>query len=180
MRTRLTGSAGFTGNGVTVAVIDSGIAIADDYCIERIAQTGRFRPETSRRQVWPRHSRRRHHHRRWFCVSRESSLWRQLRRCCPRASVLNLRVLDGNGAGQTSNVLAALDWCLQEQRSIQHPRHQPLPGSSRLRILQDRSALPGGRALRRERAWWWSWPPETTARTANGAPVYGGITSPGQ
>ena len=42
----------------------------------------------------------------------------------PDASLVVLKVLDGNGQGTISNIIAALDWVLAQPHAVQHPRRQ--------------------------------------------------------
>ena len=44
----------------------------------------------------------------------------------PGASLVSLKVLDANGNGTISNVIAALDWVAANRPALQHPRRQPV------------------------------------------------------
>ena len=44
----------------------------------------------------------------------------------PGAKLLGLKVLDGEGHGYVSDVIAAIDYAIVGQAHLQRPRHQPL------------------------------------------------------
>ena len=83
----------------------------------------------------------------------------------PGAHLINVRVLNREGVGYTSDVIAGIQWIVANRGkyaikvvnlSLGHPQVEP---------VLDRSALPRGRERRRPPAWS-SWPrPVTTART---------------
>ncbi len=57
---------------------------------------------------------------------------RSIKGIAPGANIINLRVLDSNGAGTDSDVIAAIDARHQLSVHLQHPRDQPLARPSRL------------------------------------------------
>ena len=66
----------------------------------------------------------------------------------PDASLVSLKVLDGNGNGTISNIIAALDWVLANHTDLQHPRRQHVGGRGDSRIGLDRPADARGQARR--------------------------------
>ncbi len=69
----------------------------------------------------------------------------------PAAHLVSLKVLDENGGGVISDVIAAFEWAIANRVALQHPRHQPVGGRAHHRILRNRSADPRGQARRRRR-----------------------------
>ena len=99
---------GLTGNGVTVAVIDSGIAYHDDFVSElgswRIDEASTSRTEAVRRSVRAWHACSRHH--RWQRhMSKEN-----IRVSRPKSDLINLKVADKDGMTYESDVVEALEW----------------------------------------------------------------------
>ena len=62
----------------------------------------------------------------------------------PNASLVSLKVLDGNGSGTISNIIAAFDGLSPTTRP-QHPRHQSSVGEITESYLTDRSRWPRSR-----------------------------------
>ena len=98
----------------------------------------------------------------------------------PDAALVALKVLDKDGKGTISNIIAALDWVGREREDVQHPRRQRVGRRRRHRIrtgpIRSRSP-PSASSTRassssRRRA--------TSGKNAKGEKQYGGILSPGQ
>ena len=66
-------------------------------------------------------------------------------------SIIDLRVLDANGAGTDSLVIAAINQAIALKSRYNRRRDQPLVGPRGLRELQTRSYLPGSQAGLEER-----------------------------
>ena len=95
----------------------------------------------------------------------------------PDAKLISLRVLDSLGAGQTSDVIAALDWCLQYQNrygidvinlSLGHPVYESYKTDPLCRAVE--ACVKAGMVVVVAAG--------NYGKDANG-PVYGGISSPG-
>ena len=97
----------------------------------------------------------------------------------PGVHFADVRVLGSNGAGYTSDVIAGIDWTIANAQPLQHPRHQSLaraPGRpSRRRPI--RCAAPS--RARSQAGLVVVVSAGNYGRTATGAPILGGITSPG-
>ena len=68
----------------------------------------------------------------------------------PDANIVSLKVLDHNGKGTISNIIAALDWVAANATDLQHPRRQPVGRRGDSRVVLDRPADAGGQADRRQ------------------------------
>ena len=127
------------GAGVTIAVVDSGVALhpdiqtlvaAVDFVGNRpAALRGRSRPRTASTRTatartWPAS---------WSATAatRRAAAWPAWR---PQANLVSVRVLDGTGRGLTSDVLAGLQWILDHKDeygirvvnlSLGHPVFEP-------------------------------------------------------
>ena len=55
------------------------------------------------------------------------------------AQLVSLKVLDDEGQGTISNVIAALDWAVANRVGLQHPRHQPVGRRGGHRVVTHRS-----------------------------------------
>ena len=69
----------------------------------------------------------------------------------PGAHIVSLKVLDADGRGVISDVIAALEWAIANKDDAQHPRRQPVGWRGGHRVLQDRSADAGRQARGRRR-----------------------------
>ncbi len=58
----------------------------------------------------------------------------------PGANIVNLKVLDANGEGTVSDVIDAIDWAVANREEVQHPDHQPVARPPRVRVGGRRSA----------------------------------------
>ena len=101
---------GYTGAGVGVAVIDSGITSWHDDLTNngsrparREVRRLRQQPCDGLRRQRPRHARRRHHRGQRLRLDGAHA------GMAPRAHLVGLKVLDENGGGYISDVIAALD-----------------------------------------------------------------------
>ena len=61
-------------------------------------------------------------------------------------NLINLRVLDQDGAGQDSAVIAAIQAAISPEEQIQHSHHQPFAWPPGITKLYARPTLPGGRS----------------------------------
>ncbi len=110
-----TGKLHIPGSGVTVAIIDSGIASATDLSMSILSKQIAFGQKTTDDKYG-------HGTHVAGIITGDgfnsvlnpdySSKYVGI---APGASVLNLRVLDDKGSGYTSNVLSALDWCIKNK-----------------------------------------------------------------
>jgi serine protease AprX len=113
-----------TGKGVGVAVIDSGIAYSND--LNQSYSSSRSRVVAgydfvARKTTYQKNDPCGH----GSCVagiiagnaynSRGLLASRQFYGVAPEVNLVNLRVLDRNGAGSVANVIAAIDWCLRNK-----------------------------------------------------------------
>ena len=150
-----------TGAGVTVAVIDSGIA-GESFDATRIKTSRDFTtglanpPATAATDAYGHGT---------HVAGLMGSNQPEIRGVAPAVKFVNLRVLDGTGQGSTSNVLLALQWAVANRGSLRHRRHQPVA-----RPHDSTSARRPTRSCRRWRppcaraSWWWC-RPATTAPT---------------
>ena len=179
---------GYTGAGVGVAVIDSGITTWHDdltyHGVDAVPRRERQRVAAfvdfvngrtlAVRRQRPRHARRRHH-RRQRATTRSA--------CAPAsrpsAHLVSLKVLDRNGRGVISNVIAALDWVVANKAAYNIRVVNLSVGAAVHRVVQDRPADAGGQARRRRGHRRRRRRPATSARTPTGRLQYGGITAPG-
>ena len=58
----------------------------------------------------------------------------------PGAHLIGLKVLDGDGHGYISDVIAAIDYAIALKSVLQHPRHQPVGRLRGRRVVPDGSA----------------------------------------
>src|SRR5262249_41143689 len=97
---------GLTGAGVTVAVLDSGIAPHDDLPGTTVVGFMDFlNGRTTRYDDYGRGS-----HVAGIIAGRSKGPGGQMAGVAPGASLFVIKVLDKNGNGKVSNVIAALDW----------------------------------------------------------------------
>ncbi len=141
--------SGWTGTGIGVAVIDSGIYAHDDLDgLQWQRLPHRLQPELRdradrHRSLRPRHARGRHHRRPTARIPPVPGFTRTFNGMAPNVNLINLQVLDQNGAGTDSNVIAAIDRGHQPAEHIQHPGDQSVAGPAGLRKLHGRSPVPG-------------------------------------
>ena len=160
---------GQTGSGIGVAVIDSGIA-NHQALRNRVDGVGGFhRPERQRRRpIRARHARRRHHRR----VGESGYAG-----VAPGAHLVNLQVLNADGSGDTSDVIAAIDWAIEHRAqhrlrvinlSLGHPVFESYRDDPLCQAVQRAvdAGMGGGAA-------------GNFGKTADGKAVVGGIVSPG-
>jgi subtilisin family serine protease len=98
-----------TGSGVTVAVIDSGVQPSADLPASRIRGFVDF----VNGQTQPYDDYGHGTHVANIIAGNGAASGGQYVGAAPDANIVGLKVLDANGGGATSNVLAALDWVLQ-------------------------------------------------------------------
>ena len=97
------------------------------------------------RPLRPRHPRRRHHRRQRRRLHRQRSTSAPSTASPAAPAWSTSRVLDDNGQGTVSTVLAGIQWVVAQQGQVQHPGHQPVAGPPGRRELHHRPALPGRR-----------------------------------
>lgn len=102
---------GFTGTGVTVAVLDSGICIHPDYA-ERIVE---FRDFVHGKKECYDDASHGTHVSGILCSDGKSSHGKY-RGIAPGCRLIHLKVLDRYGHGKLENILRALDWVIQNQK----------------------------------------------------------------
>ena len=130
-----------TGKGIGIAVIDSGItAWHDDLYL-----TGTRSPQASPRIVHFKDFTKPSNPRIWTSEQPSDDYGHGThvagiiagngfdsngarRGVAPGASLIGLKVLDGNGQGYISDVIAAIDYAIAMKKDLQHPGHQPLGG----------------------------------------------------
>ena len=142
---RRAASRGFTGRGIGVAVIDSGVARAPALQRpgRRVSSTS---PSATRRGRDDQYGHGTHvagHHRR----RRRTAIraWRRAR------SSSTCRRWAPTARAQTSDVIAAIDWAIDNRARVQHPHHQPVARAPGVRVVPRRSAVPGRAAGGRRR-----------------------------
>jgi serine protease AprX len=172
------GEVGFTGRGITVAVIDSGVTRNGDLTSSVIQGQVSFGPKTTVDEYG--------HGTHVAGIITADGLLSSVNRgygstyrgVAPEASVINLRVLDANGAGRTSNVMTALDWCLKNKDlynirvinlSLGHPIYESYKTDPLCQMVE-RCVAAGIVVVTAAGNY---------GKDDNGNPVYGGITSPG-
>ena len=173
--------------GIGVAVIDSGITSWHDdltparsarrypYADQRVAEVRRLRQRRSHalRRPRARLARRRHHPRQRLRLARRQA------GMAPDASLVSLKVLDAEGKGTISTIIAALDWVAANASAYNIRVVNLSVGAAVTRVLLDRSADAGGQARSSNRASSSSPRPATSAQNADGRTQYGGILAPG-
>src|SRR5437762_4049844 len=99
---------GVKGTGVTVATIDSGVQPNPDLPASRIRAFVDF--VNGRTQPYDDYGHGTHVA--GIIAGNGAQSWGYVTGAAPNVNIVALKVLDGTGAGSTSNVLAALDWVL--------------------------------------------------------------------
>ena len=107
---------GLDGTGVGIAIIDSGILDSRDLlaawqqCFEYfpcgLQPELCFGPDEYRRSIWSRHARRGRRRPGTRMRRQGAGYTKSFRGIAPNARLINLRVLDGNGVGTESAVIA--------------------------------------------------------------------------
>ena len=126
------------GSGVTIAVLDSGI----DSKHKSFATTGKikfskdFTGENRTDDPWGHGT-----HVAAIAAGDGAPTGGAYEGIAPAASLVNLRVLNSQGVGRVSGVLAALDWLHRQQGHLQRPRREHESGYSRNQLLRRRSDL---------------------------------------
>jgi len=122
---------GVTGKGVTVAIIDSGVQPSVDLPASRIRAFVDFVGRKTTAYDDYGHGT----HVAGIIAGNGSRSYGRYTGVAPAVSIVALKVLDGRGAGSTSNVLAALDWVLANYKlynirivnlSLGHPVYAPI------------------------------------------------------
>ena len=137
---------GFDGAGVGVAIIDSGVtAWHDDLGSDRVTHFADFVDF----QPQPYDDYGHGTHVAGIIAGSGYDSNGARRGIAPAANLVVLKVLDGEGFGYISNVIAALDYAVEHRAAVQHPRHQPVGCRRRVRVVHDRSADACGQACGR-------------------------------
>ena len=153
------GMRGFTGRGIGVAVIDSGVDAphpAPARPRRRSAGLHGRPTRPRRRRLRPRHARRGHHRRDGSGVA-------------PGARIVNLQGARRGRLGADERRDRGDRLGDREPPRVQHPDHQPVARAPGVRVVSRRSAVPGGAARGRRRASWWSRRRATSARRRTAA-----------
>ena len=157
---------GYTGAGVGVAVIDSGVTPwHDDLTIanrtgQRVTAFVDFvNNRTTKYDDWGHGT-----HVAGIIAGNGYDSTGDRAAIAPKASIISLKALDFEGKGRISNIIAALDWAVANRDPVQHPRHQHVARRGRVRELQHRPADARRQARGRCRASSSSPPPATWAR----------------
>ena len=164
-----------SGKGVTVAVIDSGIDPKHNALRGRVLATVDF---TGGDGV-DRFGHGTHVAAIIAGQAGQTADTRMYRGVASGAYLVNLRVLGNDGSGTASDVIEAIDWAIEHQAAIQHPRHQPVARRAGAAAVSRRSGVRGGGArgarghLRRRGGG------ELRADGGREDGSWGGITSPG-
>ena len=181
---------GYVGTGIGVAVIDSGINTVKDLSVDTSTVTAARAAWSTARALFPNETERderclRSRHprcrpdRRQRPDSNGKKYTRTFLGIAPNVNLINLRVLDENGAGTDSQVIAAIEQAiaLKNMYNIRSSTCRWAARSTRA-TRWIRSARPWSRRGR-PASWWW-WPPATTAATAAlNSEGYGTIEAPG-
>ncbi len=152
-----------TGRGVTVAVMDTGIADHPDLkgsVVARIdfVNDGATMPDPSGHGT--------------FVAGLIAAHGRDFKGVAPDAKLVSLRVLDGNGRGSMHSVLAAFDWILRN-RTAYHVKVLNLSFGAPAKTTYHRALLAGVV----ESAWFAG--VTVVAAAGNDGPTLGSITMPG-
>ena len=164
-----------TGTGVTVAIIDSGVQPNPDLPASRIRAFVDF--VNGRPQPYDDYGHGTHVAGIIAGNGAQSGGW--VTGAAPTANIVSLKVLDGTGAGSTSNVLAALDWVLTNHAaynirvvnlSIGHPIYEVAASDPLVQAVE---------ALSREGVVVVVAAGNLANKNADHTPKYGTVTSPG-
>jgi serine protease AprX len=164
-----------TGTGVTVAIIDSGVQPNPDLPASRIRAFVDF--VNGRPQPYDDYGHGTHVAGIIAGNGAQSGGW--VTGAAPNANIVSLKVLDGTGAGSTSNVLAALDWVLTNHAaydirvvnlSIGHPIYEAAATDPLVQAVE---------ALSREGVVVVVASGNLANKNADHTPKYGTVTSPG-
>ena len=159
---------GFTGTGIGVAVIDSGVTPNHD----DLRYAGSY--AAARHQV---RGLRRHGHQRPTTTgatartspasSPATATTRYGTRAgiAPAATLVALKALDGDGKGRISTIIAGARLGRRQPRRLQHPRRQHVARRRACSSPTTPTRSPSPPSARSTPASWWSRPPATSART---------------
>jgi serine protease AprX len=124
--------AGFRGDGIGVAVLDSGVSPTID--VEAVAEVDIVEPDGLSADYFGHGT----HAAGIIAGSGEASLcrscYRSFRGIAPGARIYSVKVLDGSGKGRVSDVIAGIDWVLRHHEaegirvmniSLGHPVDEP-------------------------------------------------------
>ena len=134
---------GWTGSGIGVAVIDSGIASEHPDLRYRVVYSQNFVAGESRVDDPYGHGT----HVTGIVggnglASTGPSYTKTFRGIAPKAQIVNLRVLDASGHGVDSAVIQAIDRAIELKSNLQHPSAQPFAWTQHWRKLHSGSPLP--------------------------------------
>lgn len=133
--------AGYTGAGVGIAILDSGIYAHPDVASRVVYRESFVAKKNADDYGHGTHvagiaagS---------GASSTGSQFTRTFRGVAPGASLIDLRVLDAHGMSNDSVIVSALERCGQPEVAVQHPSHQSVRREADFRKLFPRSDLPG-------------------------------------
>ena len=134
---------GYTGAGIGVAVIDSGITPWHDDLTQRRTAAGQrvtafvdfVNDRTTKYDDWGHGT-----HVAGIIAGNGYDSNGERIAIAPKANIIALKALDFEGKGTISNIIAALDWAVTNTTPVQHPRHQHVARRGRVRELQHRPA----------------------------------------
>ena len=133
------GLKGFTGRGIGVAVIDTGVDATHPYLARRVALSLDFTGASVQRSLGRDEN------------GHGTHVAGIIRDIAPGAHIVDLKAMGAEGSGFTSNVIAALNWAIDEQGGVEPPDRQHLARARRDGVGNRRSAVPGRAAGDRRR-----------------------------
>ena len=132
---------GTTGRGVTVAILDSGVAPDPDLG-DRILASVNFADQRVTRDPGGHGT-----HVAGIVAGNGARSDGEFVGIAPEANIIDVRVLDSSGAGRISSVVRGIEWVVAHRRRLQHPRHESLPWRAGHAVVPHRPSV-GGRGDR--------------------------------
>lgn len=108
---------GYTGKGVTIAVLDTGIVNHSDFIqpLNRVIAFKDFSKDDENTRISPYDDNGHGTHCAGCAAGNGSSSGSKYMGAAPEASIVALKVLDRTGGGNASNVIQGLQWCLDNK-----------------------------------------------------------------
>lgn len=107
---------GFTGKGVTVAVVDTGIHPHPDFTLPRNRIVGFFDVVSGRQEPYDDNGHGTHVA--GIVAGNGFSSGGRFRGIAPEASLVGVKVLDRTGSGRLSDVIAGVEWCVTNRQRL--------------------------------------------------------------